>query len=97
MPGRGGKLPKLVEWWAAMIKKRNPRLTTPQAIAMAVAAAQRKGYLKKGSLTLTEKGRKESAKYYGKRLPLSIRRVYREDKKLIRKIGWERAKGKKKR
>jgi len=53
-----GKLPMVVERVAAAVKKKNPKLTKSQSIAIAIAQLQRYGYLKKGSVELTEKGKK---------------------------------------
>ena len=76
MPGRGGKIPKIVEWWAGRIiqeyKQRGKKIKKSQAIAIAVDKAQEKGYLRKGTLKLTKKGRNASKKYYGRKLPLNL-------------------------
>lgn len=76
MPGRGGKLPRLIEDWAGRIileyKKRGKKIDKSRAIAIAVAQAQKKRYIHKGTLKLTKLGRKRSRKYYGRKLPLDL-------------------------
>ena len=76
MPGRGGRLPKLIEDWAGRIileyKKRGKKIDKSRAIAIAVSQAQKKRYLHKKTLKLTKLGRKASKKYYGKKLPIEL-------------------------
>jgi hypothetical protein len=58
---RGDPTPELVDHVAARIMKEHPEYTREQAYAIAVKQLQRTGYLKPGTMQLTEKGRKRSA------------------------------------
>lgn len=63
--GRPDVTPELVDHVAARIAKEHPEYTKSQAYAIAVKQLQRYGYLRKGSMKLTGKGRKRSA-YHGR-------------------------------
>jgi hypothetical protein len=61
---RGDPTPELVDHVAARIMKEHPEYTREQAYAIAVKQLQRYGYLKPGTMELTEKGKKQSQKHY---------------------------------
>lgn len=61
---RGDPTPELVDHVAARIMKEHPEFTREQAYAIAVRQLQRHGYLKPGTMQLTEKGRRQSQKHY---------------------------------
>lgn len=84
MPKKG-KLPKLLDVWSARIKQENPDLSLSQAVAIATAKAQKLGLLKKGTHELTKKGEQYSKKYYGKPLPMDLKKVYAKEKKKSKK------------
>jgi len=64
MPGRGGRLPKLVESVASRIWKEKG-ISPKRALKIAIGNLQRLGHLYPDSLKLTDKGRKQSRKHYG--------------------------------
>lgn len=67
--------PEFVDHVAARILKEHPEYTKQQSYAIAVKQLQRYGYLKKGTMELTEKGRRRSKAHYGKRRAVDIHKV----------------------
>jgi len=62
--------PELVDHVAARIMKEHPEYTREQAYRIAVKQLQRHGYLKKGTMQLTEKGKRQAQKHYKHRRAL---------------------------
>lgn len=86
MPGRGGKLPRIIERMAIAIfvENRNKGITPTQALKIAVKRCQELGYVKKGTFELTEKGRKWLAKKGKEKAQMDTRKfkeLLRQDKK----------------
>jgi len=73
MPGKG-KIPSFVEHVATAIKKSNPKLNAVSALKIAIKQLQRYGYLKEGSLKLTEKGRERSRVHYKRKMEIDWRK-----------------------
>lgn len=72
--GRKDPTPELVDHVAARIMKEHPEYSREQAYAIAVRQLQRHGYLKPGTMQLTEKGRRQSQKHYQHERALDWRR-----------------------
>ena len=86
-----GKIPKLVSHVAAAIYKANrgkKGWDAVRALATAISRLQAYGYLKKGTLTLTKKGRLQTQKRHPKWEKASM--DLREFKELLRKAGRKR-------
>lgn len=87
----GGKLPKIVEHVAAAIyvKNRNKKnWDATRALATAISQLQAVGILKKGTLTLTKKGKilTQSRHPAGEKAAMSLKRF----KELLRKAARKR-------
>ena len=67
--------PEFVDHVAAAILKEHPEYTKSQAYAIAVRQLQRDGYLKPGTMQLTEKGRERSQVHYGKRRAVDVKKL----------------------
>ncbi len=90
-----GKLPMIVERVAAAVKKSNPNYSKSTCIAIAIARLQELGYLKKGTVKLTEKGKKLTAKM-SKREPTAPNILLRWNLAELRRERSRRKKRKKK-
>jgi len=60
---QGGSTPEVVKRIAEAIKRENPELSEDRAYAIAVKTAQKAGYIRKGTMELTSKGRAREASF----------------------------------
>ena len=88
MSGRGGKLPLIVERVASAIYKENKGKRgwdAQRALATAISRLQAYGILKKGSVSLTKKGKRIAKKHYGRKAHSNVNAFFTKLKKEGRK------------
>jgi|GEM_PF-2807604 len=81
----GKKVPEPIEHMVAAIMEKQ-KVPRSKAYAIAVGRLQKLGYVKKGSLELTAKGKKKLSKHYKEPKSVRLRKVNKARKKKKRSL-----------